>query len=125
MWAFDSKDNDEGSTNSYHLAIAFSLPAPNDEFVFDVIRGDTCEDAPAGPAVSRSSYTWCVDGSDGQQGEKACGPTAAVHCADHSSKYFVRVHRKAGAKGTCAVYQLKVTGAGGAACDFTKSCPPK
>ena len=126
VWSFDSTDVDEGATNSYHLAIAFTQPAPNDEFLFDVIRGDKCEDAPAGPAVSLTSYTWCVDGTDGaQQGEAACGPDKAVHCENHSSKYFVRVHRKPGAKGSCSLYQLKITGAGGEACDFTKKCPPK
>jgi hypothetical protein len=126
VWTFDSKDLDEGSTNSYHLSIAFGLPVPNDEFVFDVVRGDACQDAPSGPAVSLTSYSWCVDGSDGdKQGEQSCGPAAAVHCQDHSSKYFVRVHRKAGAKGTCSLYQLKVMGAGGEACDFTKKCPPQ
>lgn len=125
VWTFDSADKAEAATNSYHLSIAFTPPAPNEEFVFDVVRGDKCEDAPVGPATAVTSYDWCVDGTDGdKQGEKACGPTAAVHCGDHSSKYFVRVHRKPGAKGTCSVYQLTVTGAGGAACDFTQKCPP-
>jgi hypothetical protein len=124
VWSFDSKDVDEGTKNSYHLAIAFVAPAQNDEFAFDVIRGDTCADAPAGPAVSLTSYTWCVNGNDGGKGEGACGPQAAVHCTDHSSRYFLRVHRKAGAKGTCSVYTIKVTGTGDA-CDFSKQCPPE
>jgi hypothetical protein len=124
-WTFDTVDTNEASNNSYHVSIAFTLPAQNDEFVFDVIRGDACLDSPVGPNTAITSYDWCVDGFDGtNQGEKGCGPEAAVHCTDHSSKYFVRVYRKAGAKGTCTPYQLTVTAAGGAACDFTQKCPP-
>jgi hypothetical protein len=124
VWSFDSTDVDEVTNNSYHVAIHFTAPAANNEFQMDVIRSASCVDAPSGAGTNITDYDWCVNASDATpQGEAGCGATAAVHCADHSSKYFVRVHRKAGATGTCATYSISVTAAGGV-CDLSKKCMP-
>jgi hypothetical protein len=127
-WTFDSVDSDEGTTNSYHIRIVFSAPAANDEFVFDVIRGDAC----ATPDANHSNlkeYDWCVDGQGTVAGkaigEKVCGPTAAIQCGPHTKKYLVRVRRKAGVAGTCTSYTLTVTAKGSGNCDFSKACDPQ
>jgi hypothetical protein len=124
-WLVETVDTAEASTNSYHVSIAFVAPAQSSEFVMDVVRGQDCVDAPSGPATSITSYTWCVDGTapSGTQGEKVCGPQAAVHCNDNSSSYWIRVRRKPGAKATCTAYTIKVTAGGsGEECDFSKKC---
>ncbi|MFT3769564.1 MAG: hypothetical protein QM820_29360 [Minicystis sp.] len=131
FWSFDAVDIDEGSTNSYHVSIAFTAPAPNDEFMMDVMR-DTCTDTPTGPASNIIAYDWCVNGFDGANtGEAPCGPASGSHCGGtpgsqasgtHTAKYYVRVYRRPGATGTCSQYTLMINGGGGA-CDFTKKCP--
>jgi len=124
VWTFDTTDTNESTTNSYHVSVDFTEPMPNDEFVIDVIRGDACMDAPSGGGVGITSYDWCVDGksADGLEGEAPCSATGATHCANHSSKYFVRVYRKLGVEGTCSTYTLSVTAKGGDPCDFTQKC---
>lgn len=126
VWSFDTVDTDEVTTNSYHVSIDLVAPMPNDEFVIDVIRGDACTDTPTGGAVGITSYDWCVDGksADGLEGEATCANNgwAPVHCNNNSTKYYVRVHRKLGATGTCTQYSLLVTAKGGDPCDFTQKC---
>jgi hypothetical protein len=126
--SFDAIDFDEKTTNSYHVRIVFSAPTNNDEFVFDVIRGEVCKTIGASHS-NLTEYDWCVDGQTtigGKLiGEKPCSPTGSVHCGPHTKKYFVRVKRKAGAAGSCAEYTLTVTAKGGPACDFSKSCDPQ
>jgi len=90
--------------------------------VFDVTRGTPCVDAPTGAAASITTYDWCVNGTDGTNGEAPCGPTATNHCTDYSSQYYLRVHRAAGVTATCTQYQITVTGGGGT-CDLTQKCP--
>lgn len=127
MWVFNTVDDAQAGTNAYHVSIDFTAPMPNDEFVMAVMRGDPCMDAPGGAASEITSYDWCVDGSfngsNGMMGEGPCGPQSAVHCANHSSVYYVRVSRKAGAVGSCTGYSITVTAQGGDACDFSKACP--
>jgi hypothetical protein len=122
VYAFTTVDAPEVGTNSYHVAIAFTQPSPDNEFVMDVLRGQTCVDAPTGPGVAVTSYDWCVNGTSASGlGEAPCGPTSLNHCADDSSQYYVRVYRGAGATPTCTTYQITVTGGGGA-CDLTSQC---
>jgi len=121
-YAFTTTDVNETTTNSYHVAISFTAPAANTEFVFDVTRGTPCVDAPTGAAASITTYDWCVNGTDGTNGEAPCGPTATNHCTDYSSQYYLRVHRAAGVTATCTQYQITVTGGGGT-CDLTQKCP--
>jgi len=122
---FDTTDADETTTNSYHIKIAFTAPASNSEFVFDVIRGAKCG-TPDAKHSNLTDYDWCVDGTGtvgGKAvGEKTCGPTASIHCGPHTKPYLVRVRRKAGATPSCTQYTLSVTAKGGAACDFTQAC---
>ena len=127
-YTFDTVDTTEGTGNSYHISIAFSDAA--DEFAFDVIRGDACA-APAADHSNLKSYTWCVDGSAGDAdagtaiGERDCGKfDGGGACTDHSSPYFVRVHKSASYAGSCDSYEFKVTAKGGDTCDFTQSCDP-
>ncbi len=89
------------------MSISFTQPSPNNEFVMDVMRGP-CNDTPSGAGTGITSYDWCVNGSGGNKGEAPCGLSTAnvPHCADHSSPYYVRVYRKAGATGTCTAYQI-------------------
>jgi hypothetical protein len=121
VWTFQTVDSAESGTNSYHVSIAFTAPSPNDEFLFDVIRG-ACTDTPSGGSVGITAYDWCVNGTDGAQaGEVACGPTAPIHCNDHSSPYFLRVTRKPGATASCGAYAITVT-ASASGCDMTQKC---
>ncbi len=120
VWAVSTVDTAEPATNSYHVAISFTQPATNTEFVMDVIRG-ACTDAPTGGVTNITTYDWCVNATSATAGESVCGPTAIHQCADHSSPYFIRVHRKAGATPTCTSYQITVTGGGGT-CDLTQTC---
>lgn len=119
-------DTAEALTNSYHVSIDITSPSPNTEFLLDVTRGNTCTDAPSGPSSGIVAYDWCVDGTamgpNGAMGEAPCGPQAAVHCADHTSNYYVRVTRKAGETGTCTPYTVTITAKGGDPCDFTQAC---
>jgi hypothetical protein len=130
-FTFDTTDTDEVTGNSYHVSIAFDTNTA--EFAFDVVRGDKCAE-PAADHANLTSYTWCVDGSAGSPdagliGERDCGKFdgGTGNCTDHSTPYFVRVHRKSGysSEGSCATYHIKVTGKGGTACDFTQSCDPQ
>lgn len=126
-WRFNTVDSDEGTTNSYHIKILFTAPATNSEFLFDVIRGGACG-TPDSKHSGLTSYDWCVDGTGpagSKMGEKACGPTAAIHCGPHTKAYAVRVRRKPGATGTCSQYTLTVTAKGGGVCDFTQACDPQ
>lgn len=124
-WKFTAKDAAEADTNSFHVAIDFTAPANNSEFVFDVMRGvGECKPAPSGPSTSLTSFDWCVDGmsGDGTKGQGTC----TSPCKDFSSDYFIRVTRKAGATKTCTEYKLKVTAKGGLGrpCDFAANCMP-
>src|SRR5262249_34811385 len=127
-YTFDTVDTDEKIGNSYHIEIAFT--ANSEEFVFDVVRGEACTGADMSHS-NLTSYTWCVDGTSGGDGgmpigEKECGKfdggTSA--CGDHSTPYFLRVHRNPSytAPGSCSTYNIKVTGRGGTKCDFTQAC---
>lgn len=125
FWTFDSVDVDEGTTNSYHVNITFTGPTPNNEFLMDVMRGDPCSDTPTGPSTAITSYDFCVNATDGASpptGESVCGPQGANHCNNYSTKYYVRVYRRAGATGSCTAYTLTVSGGGGT-CDLTQKCP--
>ena len=126
VYVFTTVDTAEVNTNSYHVSIDLTAPAPNEEFLLDVTRGPMCSDAPSGPASGITSYDWCVDGSfmgpNGMMGEAPCGPQGAVHCADHTSVYYVRVTRKPGVTGTCTQYVVTVTAKGGDPCDFASTC---
>ena len=122
FYTFQSTDVAQGTTNSYHVDIHFTAPAPNNEFLMDVIRGSTCVASPTGASASITSYDWCVNGSAAGAGEAPCGPTSANHCADHSSQYYVRVYRKPGATGTCTQYTLSITANGGT-CTPGPTCP--
>jgi hypothetical protein len=126
VWSFDTIDTAEPNTNSYHISIDFTAPTPNNEFLFDVVRGPDCLDMPSGGIAGLTAYDWCVDGksADGLAGEAICANdgTQPVHCNDNSSKYYLRVHRKLGAAGTCTQYSITITGKGGDPCDFTKQC---
>lgn len=125
-WVFNTVDEVQAGTNTYHVSIDFTAPMPNDEFLMSVTRGDPCSDSPSGPSSAITSYDWCVDGSfngpNGMMGEAPCGPQSAVHCADHSSVYYVRVSRKPGATPSCSGYSITVTAQGGDPCDFSQSC---
>lgn len=126
VWTFDAVDTNEVTTNSFNLRINFTSPMPNDEFVFDVIKGDACTDTPTGNSTNITSYGWCVNGRgpDGLSGEAPCANDGSqpVHCNNYSSKYFVIVRRKLGATGTCTQYNVAITAAGGDPCDFTQKC---
>ena len=123
FWKFNTVDTDQFTTNSYHVSIDFTGPTPNTEFVMDVIRGPACSEVPSGAGSSVVSYDWCVDGSTPGFGEAPCGLIdGASHCNNYSSNYYVRVHRKAGATGSCTSYVIKATATGGDACDFSTQC---
>lgn len=123
-YQFDASDVAETTTNSYHLSIHLTAPSPNNEFVFDVIRGSNC----SGTAHSAfTDYDWCVDFTSGTLGEAVCSADGDVHCGDHTSHYFVRVYRKAGATATCTQYKLSIQGAGASstACGASDTCDPQ
>jgi hypothetical protein len=136
VFTFQANDVDEGTTNSFHVSLAFTMPTTNNEFVMDVIKGSNCTDTPTGPGVGITSYDWCVNGSDGAtppKGEGTCGLQSVNHCGgtpgemgstttlSHSSQFYVRVYRKSGATASCTPYQITV-GGGGGQCDFTQAC---
>ena len=121
VYSFTSTDADSATSDNTHVAIAFTMPTTNTEFVMDVIRGATCSDTPAGGATDITSYDWCVNATSATAGLSVCGPTAVHHCADVSSQYYVRVYRAAGATAACTPYELTITGSGGT-CDLTQSC---
>ena len=124
VWSFDAIDVDEMVTNSYHVSIDLAGSEGSEDILLDVIRGAACADAPTGQAVGITSYDWCVDGKsiEGTAGESPCAFDGPVHCNDHTSKYFVRVYRKAGAALACTPYKIAISAKGGDACDFSKSC---
>jgi hypothetical protein len=131
VFSFDTVDDlaaaNAAGANVYHVSLAFTAPASNTEFVMDVIRGNTCTDAPTGPSTNITAYDWCVDGTGTQGGmpvgENPCGAAPAPgRCTDHSSQYYVRVYRASGATATCTPFQITVT-AGGGTCDFAQTCP--
>ncbi len=123
FWTFTAVDTNEMTTNSYHVSIDFTGPTPNTEFVMDVIRGGACSDVPTGAGASVVAYDWCVAGAAPGFGEAPCGLLDGMsHCNDNSSVYFVRVHRKPGATGSCTSYVITATAQGGDACDFGQQC---
>jgi len=124
VWAVQTVDTDEMTTNSYHVSISVVAGEGSEGLLLDVIRGDACVDTPAGGAVGITSYDWCVDGksADGTAGEAPCAADGPVHCNDNSAKYFIRAYRKAGAAKVCTAYKIAVAAKGGAACDFSQQC---
>jgi hypothetical protein len=125
FWTFDAIDVDEVTTNSYHVSINLVIEEGSEDIVFDVIRGDLCADVPTGPGTNITAYTWCVDGkgAGGLTGESPCAADGPVHCNNHTSKYYVRVHRKDGAAPACTPYKIDVAAkSNGAACDFMGTC---
>lgn len=123
FWTFTAVDTNEVTTNSFHVSITLTAPAPNDEFLMDVMRGDTCTDTPTGASTAITAYDWCVNATDGAgTGEAVCGATATPHCQNNGGKYYVRVYRKPGATATCTSYAITVSGGGGE-CDLSKKCP--
>lgn len=124
VWTFDTVDVDEVTTNSYHVSIDVVSGPGSENVLMDVIRGDACTDAPAGGGTAITSYDWCVDGksADGLAGEAPCAADGQVHCNNNSSKYFVRVYRKAGTTSVCLPYKIAVTAKGGDPCVFTLEC---
>lgn len=134
-YTFQTVDSQEATTNSYHVKIVFTEPTDPTaakQFVFDVIRGSQCA-TPDAKHSNLTSYDWCVDGtgtdaSGNTIGEATCSATGPIHCGPHSSKYYVAVHRAAGATGTCVTYQLTITAKGTGNCDFsqaTGTCDPQ
>jgi len=125
VYSVTTTDVPGAAANSYHVAIAFTAPASNTEFIMDVERAAACSDTPTGQSVGVTSYDWCVNATSGSGtttiGEDPCGPTAATHCNDESSPYFIRVYRAAGATPTCTQYSISVTASGGT-CDLTQTC---
>ena len=127
VYTFNTTNPSPSGSNPYHVSIAFTSPAPNTEFVMDVIRGNPCSDTPTGGGIGITSYDWCVNGTGtvagNPVGEAPCAPaTAGVpHCNDESAIYYVRVYRAAGVTGTCTPYSITVTGGGGT-CDLTQTC---
>jgi hypothetical protein len=124
VWTFQTVDVDEVTTNSYHVSIDLMAGEGSENVLLDVIRGDACSDAPAGPATAITSYDWCVNGksADGLVGEAPCAAEGPIHCNDNSAKYFVRVYRKAGSPAACLPYKVQVSAAGGDPCDFANQC---
>jgi hypothetical protein len=122
-YTFDTIDVTQPGTNSYHVAIAFTQPSPNNEFLMDVLRGGPCLDTPSGPGTAITAYDWCVNATNGTMGEAPCGTTTVnlPHCTDHSSIYYLHVYRKPGVTGTCTPYEITINGGGGA-CDLTQTC---
>ncbi len=123
-YRFDTVD--DGPTtggNGYHVKIRF-VTNPNDEFIFDVIRGGTCADPDAAHS-SLVEYTWCVDGTGSPtRGQGACSATGTPGCQSQSSTYLVRVKRKPGVAGSCARYMLEAYAhkpSGAADCDFSSA----
>ncbi len=121
VWTFNTVDVIQSTTDTYNISLKFTAPATNTEFIMDVIRGSTCSDMPTGPATAITSYDWCVNGTSGANGELTCGATAANHCTDESSVYFIRVYRAASATPTCTPYQITIN-ASGTTCDMTQQC---
>jgi hypothetical protein len=124
FYTFETVDTPETGVNSYHVSINITQPSPDTEFLIDVIRGGTCADTPSGAGTNIVSYDWCVAGNaTGPIGEVPCAPATAnvPRCADHSSRYYVRVHRASGQIPTCTPYQITINGGGGG-CDFTQQC---
>ncbi len=123
FWKFNTVDTDQFTTNSYHVSIDFTTPTPNTEFVMDVIRGSACSEIPRARAPRWSPTTGASTGRRPASARRpAASSTAPLHCNNYSSNYYVRVHRKPGATGSCTSYTIKATATGGDACDFSTQC---
>jgi hypothetical protein len=115
------KDNPEAGTNSYHARISFE-ENPDNEFVFQVIRGTDCALAATAPTLT--SYDLCVNFQQGAgasiKGLKTCGENTVdvPQCQNMSSTYLVGVRRSANAVNkTCNKYKVKFEADAGA-CDI-------
>ena len=106
----------------YHVSIRFEEPTPNNEFVFDVIRGKTSwngtDHGCNGTRVDGlTAYDWCADFSpeDGK-GQGSCGrDSGKPWCGGNSSSYYVRVYRNPDLDPslyTCREYKLTVQARG-------------
>lgn len=130
-YAFDSFDTASktalSGTTSYHVSIRAQLPLPNNEFIFDVIRGSECAAAANSGLLA---YDWCADFTDGDKGQLACGTQVGrPHCGGNSSRYYVRVYRDPAvpeSNHTCRTFKLTVSAKGSPGdeygCDGASQC---
>ena len=110
-----------GGTNQYHVQVSFDMN-PNNEFVFQVIRGADCAKQAMAPTLT--TYDWCVNwkGADGS-GESPCGDMTGLNtCANHSAPYKIGVSRAKGATSSCAQYVLNIQAAAGACAGPSDAC---
>ncbi len=125
VYSFQAVDNNEGTTNSFHVSIAFTGPSPNSEFAMDVMHGPPCSDTPSGAMTGITSYDWCVNGTDNGNpptGESVCGQQGSIHCNDNSTTYWVRVYRRVGVPGSCTSYSIAVSANAGPCADMAAKC---
>jgi len=126
-----------GTISSYHVSIRIEEPSPNNEFLFEVIRGASC----AGQKFSGlTAYDWCSDFTGTRDGQKVghgdCSPRppsspapAANHCSrGAAAPYYVRVYRNPDLPtdaNTCRTFKLSVQASGSRGdfdCNATSVC---
>lgn len=124
-------------TTRYHVSIRFEEPTPNNEFVFDVIRGQPSWNSPDqgcnGTRVDGlTAYDWCADfGPESGKGQASCGRAAGKPwCGGNTSSYYVRVYRNPDLPTdafTCRAYKLTVQASGSRGdyeCNAASTCSP-
>ena len=127
-----------GSISTYHFSIRIDEPSPNNEFLFEVIRGSCSGTKYSG----LTAYDWCTDFS-GTRGGQSVGhgsctrptesypPVLSDHCSRGSaSSYYIRVYRNPSLDPslyTCRMYKLTVQASGGRGdyeCNASSVCSP-
>jgi hypothetical protein len=111
------EDAAETAKNSTHVRITFDAN-PDNEFVFQVIRGEDCTKEATAPTLT--SYDFCVDYQEaGPKGMTPCGAEdGKAHCDSNvGSVYLIGIKRSPmAAKKTCSKYTFKVVANAGT-CD--------
>jgi len=108
----------ETKTNSFRIHVEFLVPDgnPNNEFLFDVVRGSPA--TPCTPLTTTKSaiteWDWCADST-----------TNADKPADADQSAPIRIHvfrNPAAASKTCNLYVLRITNGGSGPCPAADAC---
>jgi hypothetical protein len=105
------------NSNSFRIHVEFLAPDgnPNNEFLFDIIRGSTATPCTAQTTGKTSllQWDWCADSTT---------TPAKPADADQSAPIRIHVFRSPSATATCNNYTLRITNGGSGACPAQDTC---
>ncbi len=110
-YSFRAVDVADTTCDEFHVRVRV-LQNPNDAFEVSVYRG-ICAAMGCGEGIS--DYRWATDFGAVNAGQCPCwaspapAMTGVSHCSDDSSRFYIRVRRRAAAALSCDGYRIEVS----------------